>query len=122
MSLTRGGNEPVLIWAALRSDEDAFAAAKFRFSQYRSHLGGELDAIARQRAYAVEAAAVAERVALRETRGRKPDLAHHRRIVGLREAGMSIAKTAELAGCSIAHVKRVTALHRSRAAQPQKTS
>ena len=26
--------------------------------------------------------------------GRKPDLAHHRRIVGLREAGMSIAKTA----------------------------
>lgn len=54
--------------------------------------------------------------------GRKPDLAHHRRIVGLREAGMSIAKTAELAGCSIAHVKRVTALHRSRAAQPQKTS
>ncbi|WP_254842526.1 hypothetical protein [Serratia marcescens] len=35
---------------------------------------------------------------------------------------MSIAKTAELAGCSIAHVKRVTALHRSRAAQPQKTS
>jgi hypothetical protein len=27
MSLTRGGNEPVLIWAALRPDEDAFAAA-----------------------------------------------------------------------------------------------
>ena len=54
--------------------------------------------------------------------GRKPDIAHHRRIVSLREAGMSIAKTAELAGCSIAHVKRVTALHRSRAAQPQKTS
>ena len=51
--------------------------------------------------------------------GRKPDLAHHRRIVGLREAGMSIAKTAELAGCSIAHVKRVTAIHRSRATPPQ---
>ncbi len=46
--------------------------------------------------------------------GRKPDLAHHRRIVGFREAGMSIAKTAELADCSIAHVKRVTALHRRR--------
>ena len=51
--------------------------------------------------------------------GRKPDIAHHRRIVSLREAGMSIAKTAELAGCSIAHVKRVTALHRSRAIKPE---
>jgi len=38
--------------------------------------------------------------------GRKPDLAHHRRIVALREAGMSIARTAELAACSIAQVKR----------------
>ncbi|WP_242120304.1 recombinase family protein [Sphingomonas sp. JXJ CY 53] len=38
--------------------------------------------------------------------GRKPDLAHHRRIVALREAGMSIARTAELAGCSIAQVTR----------------
>jgi DNA invertase Pin-like site-specific DNA recombinase len=41
--------------------------------------------------------------------GRKPDLANYRRIVGLREAGMSIARTAELGGCSIAHVKRVNA-------------
>lgn len=48
--------------------------------------------------------------------GRKADAAQHRRIVSLREAGMSIAKTAELAGCSIAQVKRVTALHRARAA------
>jgi hypothetical protein len=32
---------------------------------------------------------------------------------------MSIAKTAELAGCSIAHVKRVTALHRSRATKSE---
>ena len=48
--------------------------------------------------------------------GRKPDLAHHRRIIGLREAGMSIAKTADLAGCSIAQVKRVTALHRAKLA------
>ncbi|KAK0349627.1 hypothetical protein LTR94_032346, partial [Friedmanniomyces endolithicus] len=54
--------------------------------------------------------------------GRKPDLAHHRRIVGLREAGMSIAKTAILAGCSIAHVKRVTALHRARRAAVAQTS
>ncbi|WP_229664694.1 recombinase family protein [Sphingomonas metalli] len=46
--------------------------------------------------------------------GRKADFAQHRRIVALREAGMSIAKTAELAGCSIAQVKRVTAQHRSR--------
>ena len=50
--------------------------------------------------------------------GRKPDLAHHRRIIGLRDAGMSIAKTAELAGCSIAQVKRVTALHRAKAGGP----
>jgi DNA invertase Pin-like site-specific DNA recombinase len=48
--------------------------------------------------------------------GRKPDLAHHRRIIGLREAGMSIARTADLAGCSIAQVKRVTALHRAKLA------
>lgn len=46
--------------------------------------------------------------------GRKPDTALHKRIIGLREAGMSIARTAELAGCSIAQVKRVTALHRAK--------
>lgn len=46
--------------------------------------------------------------------GRKADTAQHRRIVALREAGMSIARTAELAGCSIAQVKRVTALHRGK--------
>jgi len=56
-------------------------------------------------------------IAKREGRytGRKPDLAHHRRIIGLRDAGMSIVRTAELAGCSIAQVKRVTALHRAKA-------
>lgn len=48
--------------------------------------------------------------------GRKPDLAHHRRIIGLREAGMSILRTAELAGCSIAQVKRVTAMHKPKIA------
>lgn len=53
--------------------------------------------------------------------GRKPDLAHHRRIVGLREAGMSIAKTADLAGCSIAQVKRVMALHRAKSANANST-
>lgn len=33
----------------------------------------------------------------------------------MREAGMSIARTAELAGCSVAQVKRVTAMHRAKA-------
>jgi len=47
--------------------------------------------------------------------GRKADTAQHRRIVALREAGMSIARTAELAGCSVAQVKRVTAAHRAKA-------
>ncbi|KQU46021.1 resolvase [Sphingomonas sp. Leaf339] len=47
--------------------------------------------------------------------GRKADIAQHRRIVSLREAGISIARTAELAACSIAQVKRVTALHRAKA-------
>ncbi len=44
--------------------------------------------------------------------GRRADHAQHRRIVALREAGMSIAKTAELAPCSPAQVKRIMALHR----------
>lgn len=48
--------------------------------------------------------------------GRKADTAQHRRIIGMREAGMSIAKTAELSGCSIAQVKRVTAVYRAKAA------
>lgn len=53
--------------------------------------------------------------------GRKADTAQHRRIVALREAGMSIARTAELAGCSIAQVKRVTALHRGKMPTGQPT-
>ncbi|WP_288484608.1 recombinase family protein [uncultured Novosphingobium sp.] len=48
--------------------------------------------------------------------GRKADTAQHRRIVALREAGMSIARTAELADCSVAQVKRITALHRAKVA------
>lgn len=46
--------------------------------------------------------------------GRKADTARNRQIIALRQAGMSIARTAELAGCSIAQVKRVTALHRAK--------
>ena len=45
--------------------------------------------------------------------GRKADTAQHRRIVALREAKISIAKTADLAGCSPAQVKRVWALYRA---------
>jgi DNA invertase Pin-like site-specific DNA recombinase len=39
--------------------------------------------------------------------GRQANPALHERIITLRKAGLSIAKTAELAGCSITHVKRV---------------
>ncbi len=46
--------------------------------------------------------------------GRKPDLAQHRRILALRTGGMSITRTAELAGCSVAQVKRVCALVKGR--------
>lgn len=55
-------------------------------------------------------------IARREGRytGRKADVAQHKRILALREAGMSMAKTAELAGCSPPQVKRVTALNRSK--------
>ena len=58
-------------------------------------------------------------IAKREGRytGRKADQTQHRRIVALREAGVSIAKAAELASCSPAQVKRVTALHK-RASSP----
>lgn len=59
-------------------------------------------------------------IAKREGRytGRKADQAQHRRIVALREAGMSIAKTADLTPCSPAQVKRVMALHRGKAPSP----
>jgi len=39
--------------------------------------------------------------------GRKPDTNIHQRIIALREAGKSISKTAELAGCSVSQVKRI---------------
>ena len=45
-------------------------------------------------------------------RGRRPRPEIHRRVIEMRTNGMSIARTAELAGCSISHVKRVWAAHR----------
>ena len=44
--------------------------------------------------------------------GRQADEATHERIVALRNAGQTIARTAELAGCSVSQVKRIWALHR----------
>jgi DNA invertase Pin-like site-specific DNA recombinase len=46
--------------------------------------------------------------------GRKANAATHQRILALRRAGQTIARTAELAGCSISQVKRVWALHLAR--------
>ena len=40
-------------------------------------------------------------------RGRAPDLEMHRHVIALRENGRSIAKTAKLAKCSEAQVKRI---------------
>ena len=59
-------------------------------------------------------------IARREGRytGRKADQSQHRRIVALREAGMSIGRTAELVPCSPAQVKRVMALHRAKTGSP----
>ncbi|MET1756525.1 recombinase family protein [Novosphingobium sp. RD2P27] len=45
--------------------------------------------------------------------GRKSDRAKHAQIIALREAGKSIARTAELAGCDRSTVKRVWAAHRA---------
>ncbi|WP_281661177.1 recombinase family protein [Microvirgula aerodenitrificans] len=47
--------------------------------------------------------------------GRKTDTVMHERILALREAGHTIAKTAKLAGCSESQVKRVCALSRAAA-------
>ena len=41
--------------------------------------------------------------------GRIPDTATHERIVALRLSGLTIKRTAELAGCSVSQVKRVWA-------------
>ncbi len=45
--------------------------------------------------------------------GRKADVKTHQRIVALRKAGNSIAKTAELAGCSTAQVKLIWRGHQA---------
>lgn len=44
-------------------------------------------------------------------KGRRENKTLHSRIVALRTGGQSIARTADLAGCSIAQVKRVWAKH-----------
>ena len=44
--------------------------------------------------------------------GRKADTQTHERILELRKGGCTIAKTAKLAGCSTAQVKRIWADHR----------
>jgi len=48
--------------------------------------------------------------------GRIPDTATHERIVALRRTGLTIKRTAEVAGCSTSQVKRVWALQRQQAA------
>lgn len=45
--------------------------------------------------------------------GRKANLSLRARILALRKAGYTISMTATLAGCSISHVKHVTAMNRS---------
>ena len=45
--------------------------------------------------------------------GRLPNTTAHQRIIALRDAGHSIKRTAELAGCSEAQVKRIWAIHRN---------
>lgn len=45
--------------------------------------------------------------------GRISNTTIHRRIVALREAGQTIKRTAELAGCSQSQVKRIWAIHQS---------
>lgn len=46
-------------------------------------------------------------------KGRKPDSKTHERIIALRESGMTIERTASLAGCSISQVKRIWAMKKS---------
>jgi DNA invertase Pin-like site-specific DNA recombinase len=46
--------------------------------------------------------------------GRLSDTRTHQRIVVLREAGQTIKRTAELAGCSQSQVKRIWSIHRAK--------
>lgn len=43
--------------------------------------------------------------------GRSPNTSAHNRIVALRAAGQTIKQTAELTGCSLSQVKRISAMH-----------
>lgn len=52
-------------------------------------------------------------VQLAKAVGRKADLVTHERIIALRHSGLTIERTATLAGCSISQVKRVCAIHQS---------
>ncbi len=44
-------------------------------------------------------------------RGRKANTDTHQQIIALRQSATSIARTAQIAGCSISQVKRIWALH-----------
>lgn len=46
--------------------------------------------------------------------GRKANNANHEKIIALRSQGISIAKTANLAGCSVSQVKRIWAIHQQK--------
>ncbi|MEQ0584258.1 recombinase family protein [Pantoea dispersa] len=50
-------------------------------------------------------------------KGRRPEPKTHERIIALRESGMTIARTATLAGCSISQVKRIWAIHKENSAE-----
>ncbi|ENA1771629.1 recombinase family protein [Yersinia ruckeri] len=45
--------------------------------------------------------------------GRKADLSTHERIITFRQSGLTIERTATLAGCSVSQVKRIWAIHQS---------
>jgi hypothetical protein len=49
----------------------------------------------------------------RKNTGRKANLPLRTRVLALHKAGYSIPMTATLAGCSVSHVKYVTAMDRS---------
>lgn len=52
--------------------------------------------------------------------GRKPDTNLHERIIALRQAGNSISRTSELAGCSESQVKRIWTMHKENKGKGQK--
>lgn len=57
--------------------------------------------------------------ALDKYKGRRPDNKTHERIIALSESGLTIERTANLAGCSISQVKRIWAMHRAQTASSQ---